>query len=79
MPYFADPVIYFPAEVVYHNAIRKQSVKITAKGVPAMNPKLRIMTIRLLNRMAEYPVYAASVGITGNTVKNRPDQSERSK
>ena len=44
-----------------------------------MNPKLRIMTIRLMNKLAEYPVYAVSVGITGNTAKNRPDQSERSK
>ncbi len=44
-----------------------------------MNPKLRIMTIRLMNKMAEHPGYAASVGIDGNMIRNRPDQSERSK
>ena len=42
-----------------------------------MNPKLRIMAIRLLNKMAEHPGYAASVGIEGNMIKSRPDQSER--
>ena len=44
-----------------------------------MNPKLRIMTIRLMNKMAEQPRYAAAVGIEGNMTRNRPDQSERSK
>ena len=41
-----------------------------------MNPKLRIMTIRL---MAENPGYAAWIGIEGYMTKSRPDQSERSK
>ena len=43
-----------------------------------MNPKLRIMTIRLMEKMAEHPGYAAWIGIEGNMTKNRPDQSERS-
>ena len=44
-----------------------------------MNPKLRIMTIRLMEKMAEHPGYAALVGIEGSMTRNRPDQSERSK
>ena len=44
-----------------------------------MNPKLRIMAIRLMKKMAEHPGYAALVGIDGRMTRNRPDQSERSK
>ena len=44
-----------------------------------MNPKLRIMTIRLMEKMAEHPGYAASIGIAGCMIRNLPDQSERSK
>ena len=47
--------------------------------VSHMNPKLRIMTIRLMNKMAEQPGYAAAVGIEGKMIRHRPDQSERSK
>ena len=45
--------------------------------VSHMNPKLRMMAIRLLNKLAENPGYAASVGIEGNMMKKRPDQGER--
>ena len=44
-----------------------------------MNPKLRIMTIRLMEKMAERPGYAAWIGVEGCMTKKRPDQSERSK
>lgn len=44
-----------------------------------MNPKLRIMTIRLMKKMVEHPGYAAWIGIEGSMIRNRPDQSERSK
>ena len=44
-----------------------------------MYPKLRIMTIRLLNKMAEQPDYAVWIGMEGSMDKARPDQSERSK
>ena len=44
-----------------------------------MNPKLRIMTIRLMNKMTEHPGYAAAIGIEGSMTRKRPDQSERSK
>ena len=44
-----------------------------------MNPKLRIMTIRLMEKMAEHPGYAEWIGIEGSMTRNRPDQSERSK
>lgn len=44
-----------------------------------MNPKLRIMTIRLMEKMAEHPGYAAWIGIEGSMSRNRPDQGERSK
>ena len=44
-----------------------------------MNPKLRIMTIRLMEKMAEHTGYAAWIGIEGSISRNRPDQSERSK
>ena len=44
-----------------------------------MNPKLRIMTIRLMEKMAENPGNAAWIGIEGYVTKSRPDQSERSK
>lgn len=44
-----------------------------------MDPKLRIMTIRLINKVEEHPQYAASVGIEGYIKRNQPDQSERSK
>ena len=44
-----------------------------------MNPKLRIMTIRLMEKMAEHPGYAAWIGIEGGMIRNRPGQSERSK
>ena len=44
-----------------------------------MNPKLRLMTIRLMEKMAERPGYAAWIGIEGHMTKRRPDQSERSK
>ena len=44
-----------------------------------MNPKLRIMTIHLMEKMAEHPGYAAWIGIEGYMTKSRPDQSERSK
>ena len=36
-----------------------------------MNPKPRIMTIRLMNKMAEHPGYAASIGIAGCMIRNR--------
>ena len=44
-----------------------------------MNPKLRIMTIRLMKKMVKHPGYAAWIGIEGSMTRNRPDQSERSK
>ena len=44
-----------------------------------MNPKLRIMTIRLMEKMAGNPGYAAWIDIEGYMTKSRPDQSERSK
>ena len=44
-----------------------------------MNPKLRIMTIRLMEKMAEHPGYAEWIGIEGSMPRTRPDQSERSK
>ena len=44
-----------------------------------MNPKQRIMTIRLMEKMVEHPGYAAWIGIEGSMIRNRPDQSERSK
>ena len=44
-----------------------------------MNPKLRIMTILLLEKMAEHPGYAAWIGVEGSMTRNRTDQSERSK
>lgn len=44
-----------------------------------MDPKLRIMTIRLINKVAEHPKYAASVGVEGYVKRNQGDQSERSK
>ena len=44
-----------------------------------MNPKLRIMTIRLIEKMAEHPGYAEWIGIEGSMTRTRPDQSERSK
>mgnify|MGYP007008492975 CR=1 FL=1 len=44
-----------------------------------MNLKLRIMTIRLMEKIAKHPRYAAWIGIEGSTTRNRPDQSERSK
>ena len=44
-----------------------------------MNPKLRIMALRLMKKMAEHPGYAASIGIDGRMTRNRPDRSERSK
>ena len=44
-----------------------------------MNPKLRIMTIRLMEKMAERPGYAAWIGVEGCMTQKRPDQSERSK
>lgn len=44
-----------------------------------MYPKLRIMTIRLMEKMAEHPGYAAWIGIEGSMTRNQPDQSERSK
>ena len=44
-----------------------------------MNPKMRIMTIRLMEKMAVNTVYAAWIGIEGYMTKSRPDQSERSK
>ena len=44
-----------------------------------MNPKLRIMTIRLMEKMAEHPGYAEWIGIEGSMTRTRPDQTERSK
>ena len=44
-----------------------------------MNPKLRIMTIRLMEKMAEHPGYAEWIGLEGSMTRTRPDQSERSK
>ena len=44
-----------------------------------MNPKLRIMTIRLMEKMAEHPGYAEWIGIEGSMTRTQPDQSERSK
>jgi len=44
-----------------------------------VEPKLRIMTIRLLSRMEEQPGYAAQLGISGATTKVHQNQSERGK
>lgn len=44
-----------------------------------MEPKLRIMTIRLMEKMAEHPGYAAWTCIEGSVTGNRLNQSERSK
>lgn len=45
--------------------------------VYAMEPKLRILTIRLMNQMGKRPGYAARIGIEGTMTKRRPAQSER--
>ena len=34
-----------------------------------MNPKLRIMTIRLMKKMVEHPGYAAWIGIEGSMTR----------
>ena len=44
-----------------------------------MNPKLRIMTIRLMEKMAEHPGYAAWIGVEVHIAQNGPNQSELSK
>ena len=44
-----------------------------------MEPKLRIMTIRLLSKMEARPGYAAQLGISGTTTKVHQNQSERGK
>ena len=77
-PYFADAVIYSQAVLSYNNCIIGNS-KPQQSEVPHMNPKLRIMTIRLMKKMADHSGYAAWIGIEGSMTRNRPDQSERSK
>ena len=44
-----------------------------------MNPKLRILTIRLLHKMAEHPGYAALVGVEGSLTRKQLKSSEQSK
>lgn len=44
-----------------------------------MEPKLRIMTIRLLSKMEAQPRYAAQLGISGAMAKIHQNQSERGK
>ena len=57
-------------QLLYH---RKQQIKPQQSEVSHMNPKLRIMTIRLMEKMAEHPGYAAWIGIEGYMTKSRPD------
>jgi len=54
-------------------------VKPQQSEVFPVNPKLRIMTIRLLSRVEEQPGYAAQLGISGATTKVHKNQSERGK
>lgn len=79
MLYFAKAVIYFWVTSSYNYDIIDNRNETTAKRGVRMNPKLRIMTIRLMEKMAEHPGYAARIGIDGCMTQNHPDQSERSK
>ena len=44
-----------------------------------MNPKLRILTIRLLHKMAEHPEYAAWVGVEGSLTRKQLQSSKQAK
>jgi len=43
-----------------------------------MEPKQRIMTIRLLNKMAKHPEYTVRIGIEGSMIRSQTNQSNRS-
>ena len=57
--YFADTVIYFPIVLKYTGPIQQMQ----CKGVMLLNVRERILTIRLMDKFAQNPEYAAVLGV----------------
>lgn len=64
--YFADVVLVFGSRMVYNNPIRRE--------VDAVTVKMRILALKLMNRLERDPEYAGRIGIGVSFLSKDPEE-----